>query len=69
MRNRKFPLLLCIPFVAVFVTGCADQGAPSDPGAKANQKAVVEPPPVKGTKAAKKPKELNKLTAPTQLVE
>jgi len=71
MRTRKSSLLLCIPLIAVLATGCSDQ-TPSSPDAKANQKAVNVPPapPVKGgAKAPKKPKELSKLTGPSQLVD
>jgi len=69
MRNRKSSLFLCIPLIAVLATGCSDKATPSDPNAKANQKLVAEPPPPKGTKAPKKPKELSKLTGPSQLVD
>jgi hypothetical protein len=73
MRTRKSSLLLCIPLIAVLAPGCSDQGAPSSPDAKADQKAIEAPPapPVKGTAKtpAKKPKDLKAFTGPARVAD
>jgi len=72
MKNRKLLLLLCIPLIAVLVTGCSDSGSASDPNARANQKVASAPPLVKGAKlpkTPKKPKEIGNMTGPSQLVD
>jgi hypothetical protein len=69
MRDRKFPLFLCLPLIAVLTIGCTGDSSPSDPSAKANQKAEPAKILPKGVKAPKKPKELKNMTGPSQLVE